>query len=299
MHVAHNNKVGTTTNNKNHKMKLAQTIVALLAGISLSTMAQADNKITIKGSDTLGAKLVPQLKEAYVQAGNKVDIEIQAQGSSHAFSNLLAGSADIGMSSRQVKSTETDKFNAAGKKLVEHVAAWDMIALIVNEKNPVRKLSLKQIEGIFTGDITDWSQVGGKSGKISVYTRNTSSGTYKSFQKLGMAKRDYATECQKMEGNQQIATEVSQNPLGIGYVGLAYASGENYRSVKVDGVSAKASKVSSYSLARKLYYYTIGEPTGESAMFLKWATTSDKASEVVGKVGFIPTAIAEAGVTSK
>lgn len=274
-------------------MKLIQSTVAALAGIALSVTAQAENKIVIKGSDTLGAKLVPQLKEAYVQAGNKVDIEVQAQGSSHAFSNLLAGSANIGMSSRKVKDTEVDKFNAAGKKLVEHVAAWDMIAVIVNDKNPVRKLTIKQIEGIFTGDITDWSQVGGKSGKISVYTRNTSSGTYKSFQKLGMAKRDYATQCQKMEGNQQIATEVSKNPLGIGYVGLAYSKGESYRSVKVDNVSAKASKVASYPLARKLYYYTIGEPSGESAKFLKWATTSAKSTEVVGKVGFIPTSAAK------
>jgi len=63
--------------------------------------------------------------------------------------------------------------------------------------------------------------------------------------------------------------------------------------VKVDGISAKASKVAKYALARKLYYYTIGVPTGESAKFLKWATTSDKASEVIGKVGFIPTAVAE------
>jgi len=280
-------------------MKISQCLTALLAGLALSTTVQADSKLVIKGSDTLGAKLVPQLKEAYVQAGNKVDIEIQAQGSSHAFSNLLAGSADIGMSSRKVKSTETDKFNAAGKKLIEHVAAWDMIAVIVNDKNPVRKLTIKQIEGIFTGDITDWSQVGGKSGKISVYTRNTSSGTYKSFQKLGMGKRDYATQCQKMEGNQQIATEVSKNPLGIGYVGLAYSKGESYRSVKVEGISAKASKVAKYPLARKLYYYTIGEPTGESAKFLKWATTSDKASDVVAKVGFIPTSIAEAGMKAK
>ncbi|WP_227021631.1 phosphate ABC transporter substrate-binding protein [Oceaniferula marina] len=274
-------------------MKMIQSTAAAIAALAMTASVQADSKIVIKGSDTLGAKLVPQLKEAYVQAGNKVDIEIQAQGSSHAFSNLLAGSADIGMSSRKVKDSETDKFNAAGKKLVEHVAAWDMIAVIVNDKNPVRKLTLKQIEGIFTGDITDWSQVGGKSGKISVYTRNTSSGTYKSFQKLGMSKRDYATHCQKMEGNQQIATEVSKNPLGIGYVGLAYSKGESYRAVKVDNVAASPSKVAKYPLARKLFYYTIGEPAGESAKFLDWATSSDKAAEVVGTVGFIPTSAAK------
>jgi len=280
-------------------MKLTQLAIALFAGLTMTSMVHANNKIVIKGSDTLGAKLVPQLKEAYEQEGHKVDIEIQAQGSSHAFTNLLAGSADIGMSSRKVKSTENDKFNAAGKKLVEHVAAWDMIAVIVNDKNPVRKLTTKQLEGIFTGEITDWSQVGGKSGKISLYTRNTSSGTYKSFQKLAMNKRDYSPHCQKMEGNQQIATEVSKNPLGIGYVGLAYSKGANYRAVKINGVSAKASKVAKYPLARKLYYYTVGEPTGEAAKFLKWAMTSKKASEVIGKVGFIPKSVAESELHTK
>jgi len=280
-------------------MKLTQLAIALFAGLTMTSMVHANNKIVIKGSDTLGAKLVPQLKEAYEQEGHKVDIEIQAQGSSHAFTNLLAGSADIGMSSRKVKSTENDKFNAAGKKLVEHVAAWDMIAVIVNDKNPVRKLTTKQLEGIFTGDITDWSQVGGKSGKISLYTRNTSSGTYKVFQKLAMNKRDYSAQCQKMEGNQQIATEVSKNPLGIGYVGLAYSKGANYRAVKVNGVSAKASKVTKYPLARKLYYYTVGEPTGEAAKFLQWAMTSKKASEVIGKVGFIPKSVADSKLHTK
>ena len=271
-------------------MKLTNLITTALVGATLSVSAQ---KLIIKGSDTLGAKMVPQLKEAYAQAGNTVDIEIQAQGSSHAFTNLLAGSADIGMSSRKIKDTEVDKFNAAGKKIVEHVAAWDMIAVVVNNENPVRKLTLKQVEGIFTGEISNWSQVGGKDAAISVYTRNTSSGTYKSFQKLGMAKKDYAASCQKMEGNQQIATEVSKNPNGIGYVGLAYSKGDSYRSVKVEGVSAKPSKVADYPLARKLYYNTIGEPTGESAKFLNWVKTDEKASEVISKVGFIPTSAAK------
>jgi len=200
------------------------------------------------------------------------------------------------MSSRAVKPTEVDTFVKKGQKLIEHVAAYDMIAVIVNEENPVKKLTLAQIEGIFTGTISDWSEVGGKAGPISCYTRNTSSGTYKSFSGLAMSKKDYGDKCQKLEGNQPICTEVSKNVNGIGYVGLAYAEGSDYKTVKVDGVSAKISKIAKYPLARKLYYYTVGEPTGEAAKFLTWMTTAEAANKIVADIGFVPTPVAEAAI---
>ena len=273
-------------------MKIKSIATALTASIALIAASVAQDKIELKGSDTLGAKLVPQLKAEYLKNNSGLTIDILAQGSGHAFSNLAAGTADIGMSSRKVKQKEIDKFAAKGQKLIEHVAAYDMIAVILNDANPVKKLSLKQIEGIFTGSITDWSEVGGKAGKIAVYTRNTSSGTYKSFAKLAMSKKDYGKNTQKLEGNQPICTEVAKNPLGIGYVGLAYSKGENYKTSKVDGVSAKVSKLAKYPLARKLYYYTVGEPTGETAKFLTWMTSSDAANKIVAEIGFVPTPVA-------
>jgi phosphate transport system substrate-binding protein len=167
------------------------------------------------------------------------------------------------------------------------VAAFDMIAVVVNGSNGVRDLTAKQIEGIFTGDITDWSELGGKAGKISVYTRNTSSGTYKSFQELAMNKRDYGSNSQKMAGNEAIASEVASNPGGIGYLGLAYAEKDGLKAIKVDGVSPKPRNADKYALSRKLFYYTVGEPTGAAGDFLKWAMTSKEAAEVVERVGFI------------
>jgi phosphate transport system substrate-binding protein len=275
-------------NNQPNNMKI--TVSTAIGMILAAASCFAQDKLVFKGSDTLGAKMVPQLTEAYGAAGNKVGFEIAAEGSSAAFSNLLAGTADIGMSSRDIKSEEKDAFTAKGEEIVEHVAAADMIAVIVNDKNGVRDLTVKQIEGIFTGDITDWSEVGGKAGAISVYTRNTTSGTYKSFQEMAMDKRDYGSSTQKMAGNEQIAAEVANNPNGIGYVGLAYAEKDGARAVKVAGVSAKPKNADSYALSRKLYYYVIGEPTGEAKKFLDWATTSDGAAKVIETVGFIPIA---------
>jgi len=131
-----------------------------------------------------------KLKSIVFQLGNNVKFEIAAEGSSSAFKALLDNTAEIGMSSRSIKDTEKDKFTAKGQTIVEHVAGVDMIAVITNNANGVKDLKKSQIEGIFTGAITDWSEVGGTPGKISIFTRNETSGTYKTFQKLAMNKKD-------------------------------------------------------------------------------------------------------------
>ncbi|MEM1294936.1 MAG: phosphate ABC transporter substrate-binding protein [Verrucomicrobiota bacterium] len=261
---------------------MKKTTILTLAAALISGTAFADT-IVIKGSDTLGAKMVPQLAEAYKAAGNDATFEIAAEGSSTAFTSLKSGTAQIGMSSRDVKDTE--KAELPG--LVEHIAGVDMIGVIVNKANGVGELTLDQVEGIFTGDIKNWSEVGGPDAEISVYTRNTSSGTYKTFQKLGMAGRDYGAETQKMAGNEQIAQEVGKNANGIGYVGLAYTGADGVKAVSVDGVEATSAMATSYPLARNLYYYTVGTPDGEAGKFLAWAKSADEAATIVEKVGFI------------
>lgn len=267
-------------------MKLNTIAAAISMSALFSGAALAQSKIVIKGSDTLGAKMVPQLTDVYKALGNAVDFEIAAEGSSTAFTALLEGTADIGMSSRDVKEGEKDSFIAKGKEIVEHLAGVDMIAVVVNEANPVKNLTKKQVEGIFTGEITNWSEVGGKPGQISVYTRNTSSGTYKSFQELAMDKRDYGSSTQKMAGNEAISSELGKNQNGIGYVGLAYVENDGLSAVSVDGKDLSDPSV--YPLARNLYYYTVGEPTGEVGKFLTWAATDETAKKIITKVGFIP-----------
>lgn len=248
----------------------------------------AQEKLAVKGSDTINAKLMPRLADAYKAAGNEVTFEIEDKGSSSAFTNLEAGTADIGASSRAVKDSEKEKFSAKGQELVEHIAAIDMIAVIVNEKNKVDDLSMKQIEGIFTGEITNWAEVGGRPGSINVYTRNETSGTYATFQDLAMAKRDYGTNSQKMEGNRQIATEVAGDRNGIGYVGKAYASEEGAKTLLIEGVSFESADADAYLIARTLYYYTVGAPKGTAGKFLAWAKESPEATKIIIDTGFTP-----------
>lgn len=262
--------------------------LTIFAALSLFAGVNAQDKIVIKGSDTLGAKMVPQLAEAYKEAGNDVSFEIAAEGSSTAFTHLTASPADIGMSSRNIKDSEKESFTAKGMEVKDWTAAYDMIGVIVNEKSPIEELTLEQVKGIFTGAISDWSEVGGDAGPISVYTRNTSSGTYKSFQEMAMDKEDYGSNTQKMAGNEQIAEEVSKNANGIGYVGLAYTEKDGIKPVSVDGVELEPKNAKEYPIARSLHYYTIKGKLSEPAVkFLAWATTDDKAAEIVERVGFI------------
>ncbi len=269
-------------------MKKIFTTLIIVTVFATSAMVAGD-KIVIKGSDTLGAKMVPQLAEAYKAAGHDVKFEIAAEGSSTAFTNLLAGTVDIGMSSRNIKDSEIDAFTTKGLEIENWIAAHDMIGVIVNEKNGVKDLTLEQIEGIFTGDITDWSEVGGQAGPISIYTRNTSSGTYKSFQGMAMGKRNYGSDTQKMAGNEQIAEEVAKNASGIGYVGLAYTKKNGIKAIKVEGIKLKPRNAEKYPISRSLHYYSIKGKLPQAAQdFLSWATTSKEAAEVVERVGFIP-----------
>ncbi len=261
----------------------------LLLAAAVATGTASAQKLVIKGSDTLGAKLVPTLSEEYKAMNPKVSFEIAAEGSTTGLSAIIDGTAQIGMSSRRAKPTEMSQATSKGVTLKPIIVAYDGMAVIVNSANPLAKLTLRQVEQIFTGDVKDWSAVGGKPGKISIYTRNTSSGTYSDWKDLAMKKRDYAPSSQKMAGNEQIAAEVAKNPNGIGYVGLAYMKAEGIKVVSIDGVLPSKETVLSkkYAYARPTFYYTNGEPAGEAAKFIEF-TLGPKGQEIAEKIGFVP-----------
>lgn len=261
----------------------------LLTAVLASTGLVRAEKLVIKGSDTLGAKLVPQLSEEYKAKNPGLSFEIAAEGSTTGIAAIIDNTAQIGMSSRRAKPTEMSAGTAKGVVLKPTVVAYDGIAVIVNANSPIDKLSKRQVEQIFAGDVTDWSAVGGNAGKISIYTRNTSSGTYQDFKDLAMNKRDYAGSSQKMAGNEQIASEVAKNPNGIGYVGLAYTSTPGIKVVPIGGAlpSKESIIAKQYPYARPTFYYTNGEPSGEAAKFVEF-TLSDEGQKIVEKVGFVP-----------
>lgn len=263
-------------------------IITTIGCLALVASANA-GKLVIKGSDTLGAKLVPQIAEAYKASHPDTKFEIAAEGSTTGIAAIIDGTAQIGMASRRAKATEVSAAQAKGVTMKPTIVAYDGIAVVVNEKNPVKGLTKKQVEQIFTGDVTDWSAVGGQPGKISVYTRNTSSGTYSEFKDLAMSKRDYAGSSQKMAGNEQIASEVAKNPNGVGYVGMAYAKTPGIKILSIDGHMPSHAEVQAknYPYARPTFYYTNGAPAGETKAFVDF-TLGPEGQKIVDQVGFIP-----------
>jgi phosphate transport system substrate-binding protein len=246
--------------------------LSLITAIALMGSVYAD-RLVIKGSDTLGAKLVPQLAEQFKAQTPGTTVDIAAEGSTTGIAAIIDGTAQIGMSSRRAKPAEISAAAAKGVNMKPTIVAYDGIGVIVNAANPIKGLTKKQVEQIFTGDITDWSAVGGSGGKISVYTRNTSSGTYSDWKELAMKKRDYAPGSQKMAG----------------YVGLAYMKAGGIKVVPIEGQmpSQKAVIDKTWPYARPTFYYTNGEPSGVARQFVDF-TVSPTGQKIVDRVGFVP-----------
>jgi phosphate transport system substrate-binding protein len=268
-------------------------LISLLALAALATGATAAEKLVIKGSDTLGAKMVPQVAEAFRAIHPEVVFEIAAEGSTTGIAAITDGTAQIGMSSRRARPTEMSAALAKGVTMKPIIVSYDAMAVIVNENNPVTQLTLRQVEQIFAGDVKDWSAVGGNAGAFSIYTRNTSSGTYQDWKDLAMKKRDYASSSQKMAGNEQIAAEVGKNPSGIGYVGIAYIGAPGVKVVGIvtkDGVvmpAAESVHKKTYPYARPNFFYTNGDASGVAAEFIDYLL-SEEGQTIVEKSGFVP-----------
>ncbi len=253
-------------------------------------MAQ-DQRVVIKGSNTLGAKMVPSLMEEFEvemrRFGVAVSPEIAAEGSGTGINAMLDNEADIAMSSRHISDGEVVKANERGIRVREVTVAYDSIAIVVNEDSPIENLTAKQVEDLFTGNIRDWGQLrvrGLRPGPVSVYTRDSASGTFKEFQDMALRGQDYGENRQEMKGNEQIAEEVSNNRRGIGYVGLAFIEKSGLKVVAVDGLVPDDP---GYPIRRPLFYYIPNEPSDMTNLFIGF-TLSPKGQAIVRKSGFLP-----------
>jgi phosphate transport system substrate-binding protein len=266
--------------------------ILLIFLFSLSAKAQ---NIVIKGSDTLGAKMVPQLAEHYKKEHPDLQFEIAAEGSSTCFTNIAANTCDFGMASRSIKEEEKKNIQEKGIKLIEHVVAYDIIGIVVDEENPIDNLTRKQIKDIFTSKTTDWKDLGWDAGgTINVLTRNTSSGTYKTFQKLAMDKEPYGATTQKIAGNEAIQTLAAlKTTNGISYCGLAYVNKDGLKALQIDGVDPAARNALSYPFSRNLYFYSTDKTSEAASAFIEWVKTSKDAARVIEKVGFVSASLTQ------
>jgi phosphate transport system substrate-binding protein len=263
-------------------------IIHFLTAATLLNASISAQTLRLMGSDTLGARLVPQLAEAFKAAGHpQVKFELAAEGSHTAFSSLANGTTHLGMSSRKVLDSELALCRQQGVTLVEHKIAYDLYCVIVNKASHVSALTKEQVAKIFTGDMKDWSELGGTPGPISIYTRNTASVMYKDWQRMAMAGRSYAVGSVKFCGSDAPTQQVAKDSNGISYVGLPYSKTTGVKALPIDGIEPIGKNVENYAYSRSLYIYAPDKTTAEAAAFMAFMNTAE-GQEVVRKVGFIP-----------
>lgn len=284
------------------------TILIFVLGFSASCgrpsseEAASDSSATYienKGSDTI-VNLALAWAEKYQADHPEVRISVTGGGSGTGIASLINGTVDIANASRKIKEEEIADAQSNGIEPVEHIIARDAIAVIVNPENPVSKLTLKQISDIYSGKISNWSEVGGEDRPIVRLSRETNSGTHVYFLEtvLRMGNSDdktlFSMDTLLLPSSEGIIAEVRQNPNAIGYDGLGYVpkdlkmiaiaekDGGAYVLPSIPTVNDKT-----YPIARDLYMYTDGEPTGIIKEYLDWIL-SPEAQKIVAELGFVP-----------
>lgn len=248
--------------------------------------AIGNNSITIKGSTTV-LPIAQSCAEAFMNQHSDVNISVQGGGSGVGIASVIDGTAHIGDASRPAKDKEKTTAKENGVDLYENVVAMDGIAVIVHPGNPVSELSLEQIKAIYTGKISDWKNVGGEKGKIVVISRDSSSGTFETFNELALEKERVRPDALMNASNNAVAQIVAKTPAAIGYVGLGYLS-SSVKGITVNSVDPTNENVinGSYPLARKLFMYTNGQPNGAVADFISFILSKD-GQKLVEKAGFV------------
>ena len=244
-------------------------------------------KITVEGSTTV-LPIAQKAAEVFMQKDPGADIAIRGGGSGVGIASLLDGTCDIADSSRPIKDTELEKGVANGKRIKAHVVAMDGIAVIVNPSNAVSALTKAQVKDIYTGKISNWSQLGGSDQKIVVISRDTSSGTFEAFGELALDKQKVRPDAVMQASNQAIASTVARTPGAIGYVGLGFLSGD-VKAVSVNGVMPSKETVlnNKYPIGRPLFMYTNGEPQGLAKLFIDFVK-SPEGQKLAEEQGFVP-----------
>jgi phosphate transport system substrate-binding protein len=275
------------------KVVFGVTILFVLTGASY-----AAQPIVIKGSTTV-LPIAQAALEAYMKKNPGVQISLSGGGSGEGIKALIDKTTDIATSSREIKKEEITLAETKGVKPVTHVVAYDAIIPVVHPKNKVTNLSIDQLSQIYQGKITNWKEVGGTDLQIVVISRDSSSGTFESWDHFIMKKAKVTPKAQMLASNGAIVTAVSKNRYAIGYLGMGYVN-KSLKSLPVDGVKASVETALSkkYPLSRELYMYTDGEPTGEVAKFIAFVKSAD-GQKIVAKEGFVPLVISKKSKSGK
>ncbi|KNY26388.1 substrate-binding domain-containing protein [Pseudobacteroides cellulosolvens] len=288
-----------------------------------TSLDNSETVLRIHGSNTIGTKLMPKLVEGYLEKKGAIqikttegsnpqekkvefkwsnqdektyDIEIYSHGSGTAFKEFELAACDIGMTSRKINEKEISKLKAIGLGDLstvksEFIIALDGISIIVNKNNPINHLSVEQISDIFSGKITNWSQLGGKDGKIRVFTRDENSGTYDTFKNLILNNKALLSAAVWIESTKDLCTEVSKDINSIGFTSFSYTGDTKPLSISqgtADPVFPNTFNIATeeYYLSKRIYLYCPENIQNPYATELINYITDDEGQNIIKDCGF-------------
>ncbi len=284
------------------KMKMVKILMALVLLLSVGVLLllaaalnedEGENteavKITIVGSTSVGPHIDALTKMYNDNVDGSITFTVEQVGSGQGIKSVQDGSADIGMSSRELKDEE--------KPMEEYQLCIDGIAVVVNSANPVEDISMDELRAIYMGEITNWSELGGDDATINLYTRESTSGTRGAFEELVLGEDANGeqivideTICAAVQNsNGQLGQGVQNDPYAIGYLSLGLVENYNVKTMSIDGVAASTENIEAgtYVISRPFLLLTLNAPEGKVSEFINWVITDADARAYLEENGFI------------
>lgn len=262
---------------------------------SVSTTDDIDfsEMIEIRGSDTM-VNLGQAWAEAFMDKHPEAIIAVTGGGSGTGIAAIINNNAHMAQSSRAMRDGEREQAEANGYELMEYVPGLDGIVIATHVDNPIESLTMAEVKGIYTGEIKNWSEVGGLDQPIVLYSRESSSGTFAFVREFVLEDEEFAPEALLMPSTSSIVDGLKQSENGIGYVGLGYLTDE-IKAIPIaaeKGAQAFLPNIQTinsgdYPVARNLYLYTPGEPTGVLKLYMDFIM-GPEGQKIVEDLQFIP-----------
>jgi len=269
------------------KKKVVTLLLMGTLAMFLTTAAFAGN-LVIKGSTTV-LPIAQKAVEAYMKANPDVSISLSGGGSSNGIKAIIDGSTDIANASRFIKDKEVKMAVEKGVYPVPYAIAYDSIIPVVHPSNPMTNITLDQLKAIYMGKITNFKEVGGPDLKIVVCSRDTSSGTYETWEGKVMKKERVTPRAQLMASNGAVVQAVSNNKYAIGYIGIGYVN-SSVKSLTVNGIQGtnETTLNGTFPISRPLFMFTNGWPTGDALNFINYMLNPEKGQKHVADSGYVP-----------
>lgn len=268
------------------KFKLFVSLVLISFLLYGSPIMATETIVVVKGSTTV-LPIAQSCAEVFMEENPAISISVQGGGSGVGIASLIDGTCNIATASRPIKEKEIATAQEKGVNPVETVIARDAIVLVVHPSNALAGLTLAEIKAIYTGKVSNWSEVGGADQEIIVVSRDSASGTFETFNELALEGEKVRADALLQASNAAVVTTVANTPGAIGYVGLGYVSKE-IKALTVDEVipSKETVNAGDYPLARSLFMYTDGKPEGAVKKFIDFVLSAE-GQKLVEENGYI------------